>query len=184
MDTMKHQARRFLLGLIALALLGCADVHGVKPVKQANLVKEHPMTLWELIAGLEKQMPLTISKVEAVTGGKFSISREMPAYVVLESNGWPLADGVAVSRSSLMVRPSLQFEDNSGLSLELEGSCIALSQVRERFGDLTLVQAPRGRSLDETRVWGVPKPWGHLSFAFQERRPDCLFRVAFHKTPL
>lgn len=179
MNTMNR--RRALLALSALGLLGCADVNGGQQGNRGSLMNMNQTSLWTLIATLEQQMPLTIAKVEAVIGGKFALTKESPAYTFLEAKGPTLSEGLSVAQARLMLRPSLQFEDNSALSLELDAGCIPLTQVRERFGDLTLLQAPRGRSLDETTAWTAKRPWGHLSFAFQERQPDCLFRVTFHK---
>lgn len=176
--------RHVLLGFLALGVLGCAGVRGGQQAERGSVMNVKQMSLWELVAALEQQMPVTISRVEGVTGSKFALVKEGPAYVTLEAPGVQLRDGLSVTQLRMMLRPSLQFEDNSGMSLELDGQCITLPQVRERFGELQLIQAPRGRSLDETGVWAVARPWGQLSFAFQERRPDCLFRVSFHKTPV
>lgn len=170
--------RHVLLAFMALGVLGCAGVQSGPRAERGSVMNGKQMSLWELVAGLEQQMPVTISRVEALIASKFALVKEGPPYVTLEAPGFPLADGLAVTQARMMLRPSLQFEDNSGMSLELEGACISLPQVRERFGELRLIQAPRGRSLDETEAWAVERPWGHLVFAFQQRRPDCLFRVS------
>lgn len=142
---------------------------------------QQQVSLWELVSSVEQQMPLTISKVESLLGERFQQTDQTPAYVLLASKGTPLRDGLTVARATLMLRPSLQFEDKSGLALELEGACVSLAQVRERFGELRLIQSPRGRSLDEATAWAVQRPWGHLTFSFTERQPDCLSQVGFKK---
>jgi hypothetical protein len=175
------QRRTSLLALLAWGLMGCAEVNG-GPVQNKGLsMNSQAMSLWDLVDALERAMPITIAKVEAALGSKFALTKEGGAYVLLDAPGVPLQGGLSASAVRLMLRPSLQFEDNSALSLELQGGCITLAQVRERFKDLRLIQAPRGRSLDEVTAWAADRPWGVVSFAFQVRQPDCLFRVSLHR---
>jgi hypothetical protein len=175
------QRRTSLLALLAWGLMGCAEVNGGQVQNKGLSMNSQAMSLWDLIAGLERAMPITIAKVEAVLGSKFALTKEGGAYVLLDAPGVALQGGLTTGAVRLMLRPSLQFEDNSALSMELTGACITLAQVRERFKDLRLIQAPRGRSLDETAAWAVDRPWGLVSFAFQARQPDCLFRVSLHR---
>lgn len=174
--------RLWLAGMLTLGLLGCADVMGDPQVKKGSSMNAHQqMSLWDLVASVEQQMPITLSKAEAVLGERFEQTEETPAYLLLSSKGAALRDGLTVSRATLMLRPSLQFEDKSALAYELGGACVSLAQVRAQFGELRLIQSPRGRSLDETTAWALQRPWGYITFSFKERQPDCLFQVAFRK---
>jgi hypothetical protein len=169
---------------MVLAMLACwvgGSGHAAAANSHVEMTIDMPSALWGLIDQLERQMPITLGKVEALTGERF---REVPgasAYVHFEAKGKELAPGLRIRKLSMMLRPSLQFEDNSGLSMELQEGCITMAQVREHVPGLRPTQVPRGRSLDETTAWAVDRPWGVLTFAFQERQPDCLFRVALHR---
>ncbi len=99
----------------------------------------------------------------------------------MAAEGPTLADGLAVTTLNLMVRNTMVLDEKSGFNMELAGTCILRDEVSRRYGDMELTQHPRGRSLEETAVWSVHRPWGVLSFAFKQDRPDCLFRVSFRK---
>lgn len=179
--TPNSPVRRLGLALMVLGLVGCT------PIKSDALqMKDTPMnsqskSLWALIDTLETAMPLNIARAETALGSRFAVAEEGPAYAVLKAPEVTLGDGLKVHNISLMLRPSLQFEDKSALALEIQGACITLGQLREHYAQLELFQSPRGRSVHETAVWTVTRPWGKLSFAFEQTQPDCLFRVGFHK---
>ncbi len=139
------------------------------------------MTLWQLIAALEQQMPVSAIKVKAVMGVELVETKRTDAYVLLRAQGLNLAEGLSVTNTSLLLHPSMKFDDTSAFGMELAGTCILRDEISRRYGDLKLTQYPRGRSLEETAVWAIQRPWGVLSFAFKQDRPDCLFDVSFRK---
>lgn len=141
----------------------------------------HITSVWGLISALENQMPLTVEKTQSTLGQRFVQTSETSSYVVMETQEVADLDGVIVRKAVLMLRPTLKFEDNSGLSLALSGACLGLPQVREHFEGLRLIQTPRGGSLEEAAVWASKRPWGRLTFAFKDSRPDCLSSVVFDK---
>lgn len=142
-----------------------------------------PMTLWQLITALEQQMPLSAIKIKTVMGVELVEVERTDAYTLLTGKGPTLAEGLSVTNASLLLHPSMKFDDTSGFGMELTGACISRDEVSRRYSDsdLELTQHPRGRSLEETAVWSIHRPWGVLSFAFKQDRPDCLFDVSFRK---
>ena len=55
-------------------------------------------------------------------------------------------------------------------------------RIATKYGNLTLTEAPRGRSPDEETKYEAKTGWGRLVFGFAERNPDCLSSVGFvHK---
>ena len=140
-----------------------------------------PMTLWQLITALEQQMPISAARIEAVMGVSLVETERYNSFVIMTAEGPTLADGLAVTALNLMLRNTMEFDEKSGFGMELSGACMSRDEVSRRYSDLELTQHPRGRSLEETAVWSIHRPWGVLSFAFKQDRPDCLFRVSFRK---
>lgn len=141
---------------------------------------EKNMSIWEVIAALEPKMPVTISDVEGALGSKLIESKRTDNYALWTTAPAQLAEGVSVV-AQLLLHPSAKFDNTSAFGLELSGACVPLEEVRRRFADLKISQAPRGRSQEETTVWTTQRPWGYLSFAFKEKARDCLFSVSFRR---
>lgn len=138
-------------------------------------------TLWQTIDALAEHMPLTQAKVEKAMGVNLQQQDRSGNFIHLKGKGPVLSGGLMVSSIDLLMRPNAEFDTNSGLSLELEGACVTLEDIRKRYGDLDITQHPRGRSPLETTVYASKAAWGTLSFAFKQETPDCLFRVSFRK---
>lgn len=171
--------RLFLLGMLGCLCAGCLHASGVK--EKESLMENGCGTLWGVVNTLGEEMPLSKEVVEAVLRTELTDKTRDEYLWHLIGAGHPLDDGSSVSRVSLALLPGGEFGKNSGLSIELEGRCIGLDEIREHFGELTIVQYPRGRSLQETTVYAAAMPWGELSFAFKEEKRDCLFRILFRK---
>lgn len=60
------------------------------------------------------------------------------------------------------------------LVLTIGGGCARRAEVESRFGPLSQVGVPRGRSRDEETSLARQEPLGRLTFGFAERNPDCL----------
>ena len=167
--------RRMLVMCAAMCAAACSMnvTHGKKRTMQSAR-----KDLWQIITSLEEHMPLTLKRIETILGLSFAETKRRGPFVIMAAEGLPLADGLTVS-PSLMVPATREFNDKSSFGMELEGACISLDEVRRRYGELQLTQHPRGRSLQETAVWSAKRPWGTLSFAFREDKPDCLFDVSF-----
>ncbi len=138
-------------------------------------------TLWEMISVLEAQMPLSKAGIEKSLGTELLEIKRNENFIQLSGAGPTLKDGVVISKLHLMLEASMKFGDKGAFAMEMEGTCLSLKDVQQRFTSLELTQHPRGHSLQETTVWSTKRPWGNLSFAFKEERPDCLFRVSFRK---
>lgn len=63
------------------------------------------------------------------------------------------------------------------LSLDIEGTCLTLSDVRSRYPKLDLTDVPHGHSWEEQTLWTSTQAWGRVSFGFKAKNPDCLCSV-------
>jgi hypothetical protein len=175
----RNSRRRVLISLVAW-LAGCSQTdvsHG-----KEQFMTTIPTTLWETIAALERQMPISKEAVEAIFQVPLvEIDRSEYFVTLATKQAVAVLDGLTITAVSMMLRPTMQFDEKSGLSLELSGQCVSLNIVRKQYGELELTQPPRGRSLEETATWSTGRPWGVLSFGFRQDRPDCLFRVTLRR---
>jgi hypothetical protein len=65
------------------------------------------------------------------------------------------------------------------LVLRILKGCPSKADVEARYAPLKIANIPHGRSPDEETNWSRDEPWGHLSFGFAERAPDCLSSITF-----
>jgi len=172
-------SRRFLIGMAGCWCAGWLHASEVKG-KETSMGNGQ-MTLWGVVEAIGKMMPLSKEAVEAVLKTELADEKRDEYLWHLVGVGQLLDDGLFVTRVSLALLPDGGFGKNSGLSIELGGRCIRLDEIRSRFGELTIVQHPRGRSLQETTVYAAAMPWGEVSFAFKEENRNCLFRISFRK---
>lgn len=145
------------------------------------MANQSPMTLWQTIDALISDIPFSTSKLEERLPARFTeatqpIHSEVNQF--LEGSAVQLTDGVVISNLDLRVRR--QGSHPGFLVLELQGRCVAFSEVSHHYPELTLTEVPRGRSLDEATSYTAVLPWGGLSFGFRERNPDCLAFVVFN----
>ncbi|KAA8998181.1 hypothetical protein FJU30_17360 [Affinibrenneria salicis] len=65
------------------------------------------------------------------------------------------------------------------LSFSYSGHCLALNDIRKRYGELTLTDYPRGRSEDEMTSHTTPanKKGQKITFSFTEKGQNCLNKV-------
>lgn len=125
-------------------------------------------TLWQTIGHFAQQMPFTPRKVEQVLGTPLAIKMQTPHMTQWVGGGVvPLRDDLYIKGSSLALGPDSEFNERSGLSIELGGACVTVDQVRQQFGALQVTQTPRGHSANETTVHVSSQPWGRISFAFK-----------------
>ena len=139
-------------------------------------------SLWHLIGRLEARMPLTVTSAQEALDMPLVAEANEGAYAHFQALAIPNVLEGRVRAVRLMLKsPALRFVGHSALTLEVDGSCLTLSDVRRQVGELALIQPARGRSLDEFEVWRAARPWGALTFGFVQRQPDCLARVGFHR---
>lgn len=137
------------------------------------------MTLWQAIDAVSAQIPLSVVKIERTLATTLCDTHPPGDDMVQFFEGTPvrLADGVEVSGIDLRIRRE---GPRSGfLVLALQGRCVSLAEIRQRYANLILTESPRGRSLEEATGHSVTLGWGSLSFGFKERNPACLAFVAF-----
>lgn len=136
-------------------------------------------SLWQLISAIESKMPISIDETQKSLNVSLKEVERNENFSHFSATGGELNDGLSIVRVSLVTAPSLNFDEKSALAIELAGKCITIHDVRQKFPELTITQAPRGGSLQETTVWRSLRDWGSVSFAFKEENPTCLFRVTF-----
>lgn len=151
---------------------------------EVRSMKNIEMTIWQLSDTISRTMPTSKKSIESLLGIEFKEEGNTPFVLLTSEPGIKLADSVGIDKVSLFIKPSMVFDEKSAFALELSGACIPLAAVREHYGQLTLTQSPRGRSLEETTVYTVNQPWGSLAFAFKEKQPACLFSMTFRTTRL
>lgn len=168
--------RRAVLA-VAVCIAGCTQ----QPMAKAKEVAMDgaPMTLWQAIEALAKQIPFTTEKVEHTLGAKLSERDNAPnnLYHLYGSEPVALADGVVVSNVDLRIKivgPHPGF-----MVLNIAGACVTIEQVRSHYSALTITDTPRGHSINDVTSYTSEQPWGKVSFSFAERNPKCLSSVAF-----
>jgi hypothetical protein len=138
------------------------------------------MTLWQAITALAQQIPFSKNKVETLLSTQLSETanpQANDAYFLYESTPISIADGVIVQNVDLRIKRVGQHP--GFLVLEIGGTCITLDQIRARYADLEITDAPRGRSPNDVTSHTTVQPWGELSFSFKESSPECLASIAF-----
>lgn len=173
-DTLK--TRRELLVVWRSVFIGLFPFSHLQA--KETIVNIKTMNVWQLINTIANEMPVSQSKIEPLLGIVFKVEKR-EYFSSLTAAGPQLNDGMTLNKVSLLIRPSMQFDEKSALALKLAGACISLSDVRQHYGQLNITQQPRGRSQEETTVHALDQPWGSLSFAFKETKPDCLSSITF-----
>ena len=169
-------ARRLHTGGWLLLLLAACFTSSRTEAKEAAM-NHAPLTLWQTIEQLVQQVPFTPEKVQQTVGTPLKIEEQDEFSKSWTGGEISLRDNIRVTRTGLTLGPNGEFTDFSALALFMSGACITRDQVEEHYRPLRLIEAPRGRSLEESAVWAIAQPWGELRFAFKERNPDCLYSV-------
>lgn len=135
------------------------------------------MNLWQAIEVLAQQIPLTKAKVEALFSITLYEKRRSRHTTFLEGDGVDFSQGSQLTKFDL--RLGNDANDPGFMVLSIGGACVTLEQVRNHYSALTITGSPRGRSLDDVTTHSTELPWGKLTFAFAERKPECLAWIAF-----
>lgn len=136
--------------------------------------------LWQILDSLGREMPLTKRNFEQSLGTTLFLekrdaykSRWIGEPVVLGSD-------LGIEVPTLVLDPTDRFDKQSRASLEVVGKCITIDLVQARYGQLTIVDSPRGHSLRDATVYRSRQKWGSFYFAFEEIARDCLSSVSLH----
>lgn len=135
-------------------------------------------TLWQTIEQLAQQAPLTKAKIEQTLGSPLQLDKQDEQRTRWVGGEVALLDNVRIAQTGFTVLNKEHAARQSTVGLFLSGACIGRDDIEARYGELLLVSAPRGRSLNETSVWESVRPWGQLRFAFKQNNPECLHSVS------
>jgi len=139
-------------------------------------------SLWELIETLGGHPSLLPDRLRQVLPVEFSEHRRS-AYSSFYDGG-PLGLGGKIDIKAVFLRVRNENETQGMVSLYLNGTCVALDEVRAHYPGVIITGTPRGHSLDEETYWSIWRPWGKLSFGFKERNPKCLASVVLDRSKL
>jgi len=171
----KNNVARWLMIGIASLLVACGQKNGLENKEQKMTARE--MTLWQVVDYLGNHLPLRLEKIEQLFQSKFSkLDASNQYFTFWEGDGGSLQGGVTAPRIVLGLRNN-DIKDPGMLTLNLSGTCVKLDEIKNKYGELTIVGVPRGRSEDEETKYEAQAPWGKLVFGFAERNPDCLSSV-------
>jgi hypothetical protein len=145
-------------------------------------MKTEDMTLFAFIDKVVSGGRIDKATVEAVTGVKLSLLSSDEYTKSYAGHGFALKDTTV---GSIDYREAARSNPVRGslLVMDLNASCITKSAVLARYKPLTIIDEPRGRSLNEETAYARSESWGRLSFGFAERARDCLSSIAFDTNP-
>jgi hypothetical protein len=137
------------------------------------------MNLWEIIESLTLKPLFDPNAVEEALGMRLVryVEPSNDAFDFFQGPGFPLDGGSELQKVSLRLgrtNPVIAL-----LMLDITGACIQIEEVRQHYPLIEMTERPRGRSLDEAKVFSTTQSWGRLSFGFRERNPQCLSFVVF-----
>lgn len=174
-----RRAERWARRLALVPLLFLASCRAPGDVEsKVHAMQTNRVTVWSVIEALGERMPLSKRKVEEALPVELELKTRTQYMAHWVGGGCDLEDGVRISKVHLVLDAKDEFDATSGLTLELSGRCLTLSDVRARHPDLVVTDAPRGRSFEELAIHTTVRQWGRLSFAFKEARRDCAFSIS------
>ncbi|MCL2625299.1 MAG: hypothetical protein FWD46_00585 [Cystobacterineae bacterium] len=161
------------LAVVLLAMPGLSHADEKATTTPTN------MSLWQAIDTLSQQIPFSKQKVETALATPLSEvdNNSNKLFRFFKSPPIRLAEGIVISNVDLRIKR--EGSHPGFLVLEMDGACLTLEQIRERYSELQITQLPRGRSLEEETSHSQLLPWGKLSFGFKEKNPKCLASIAF-----
>jgi hypothetical protein len=147
---------------------------------QTNPSTQQAMDLWRLLS----QTDLAVSSQELIAVrtifGELTLS-DSNEFVDFYTNKTPLTLGDGINVNKLDVRLH-RTKRRLMLTFEIDGACVTLRQIQNRYPKLQLSDAPRGRSMNEKTTWTQHQNGVGTSFGFAEHTPDCLLSVTFSKS--
>ncbi|MGF6887564.1 hypothetical protein ABIA39_006073 [Nocardia sp. GAS34] len=126
------------------------------------MMSNHPTDVWNLIAAVVAQVPLTSGKLSDLF------------HVDISSGSGRRTAGPVRLGSALLI-------DEIGTASRPDGdwifsyfdigapSSIGLDELKSHYPDVTRTTVPSGHSPEEKFVWTSKEPWGVLNFGFRER---------------
>lgn len=137
-------------------------------------------SIWQVITNIQELGALSLSNTETLLNQTLTEEVEHSNEYFQMYKGRPvqLAGGTVITSIDLRL-PKAPSGNPGLLSLNLEGSCINYSQVKQLFPTLVITSTPRGGSLEEATAHTSTSIWGKVIFGFREKRPDCVGYVTF-----
>ncbi|CCH00888.1 hypothetical protein FAES_2879 [Fibrella aestuarina BUZ 2] len=139
-------------------------------------------TLWQVVRQLGNQAPFTKEKLEAQLGVPLARKSQNDFFTFFEGGPVKLANGVVIGKIDLRLRHDGQAHPGF-LVLTLAGQCVTVPELRQHYNHLSLLDVPRGRSVNEVTSAEATEPWGTISFALPVTNPTCISTIAFKPTP-
>ena len=135
--------------------------------------------IYPLIDALIASPPVDHHVVEHLTGAELALVSE-GVFDYYEAHDFKLKDATTIKlidyRESFVARGA---KAGSLLALTLDGACIALDEVLQRYLVLTISEIPSPHSRYGETYYSRDESWGTLSFGFPENSPGCLKAVVF-----
>lgn len=169
-------SRKLLVGVIACM----AATSAVAQAEKRSTMDIQSYNLWQLLEALGDQPSLAPDKIGLSLPVDF-VEKKRNRYFSFHQGGqFSLADQIEIDNVEL--RTSLADDSKGLVVLGLAGACLPIDQVRAHYPEVTISDAPRGRSPDEQTSYSTRQPWGRLSFGFSERNPKCVATVVIDRT--
>lgn len=175
--TSRRKSSLVALTCAGILLVACARTMGSGTEEME--VNERRTTLWELIERIGDAMPLSKAGFERALGVRLQLADRTESAIRWTAPEAPAIAGAGISAATLLLGPSGEFDASSAAALELGDDCVDIAQARLRYPSLKIIQAPRGRSTQETTVFEARHGRGRLQFAVQESKAACIVRVSF-----
>ncbi|WP_437882962.1 hypothetical protein [Pseudomonas sp. LRF_L74] len=138
-------------------------------------MNQAPLTLWQVIERLARLAPPSPARIEQTLGNNLRLEAQDEHRTRWVGDEVLLKDNVRIAQTGLTL---LTRTRQATVGLFIGGACIGRDALDAQYGELRLVAAPRGRSLNESSVWESAQPWGRLRFSFKESNPECLHSVS------
>ncbi len=176
-EIMDRRQHRNIIATLITSVAALLMVPGCAAGK-ATTMTTAAMAFDDLITALITAPPVTPVQVETALATALSIAPGDGPFRIYAGKAGPGSDGRS---ATVEYRMPVSAAATAGpmLILKLDGPCLNKAQVQNRYGPLTILDVPRGASLDEEASFARTYAWGRLSFGFPERNRDCAKTVVF-----
>lgn len=164
-----------MVAILAALLVACGSGGSVASAPAGSAGGDE--ALWRLLDRSGDAMPLTASSVEMLTGSPMVLEEQTQYRQRWRGGEVPLGPERSIREVGLLLGPGGEVMRSSAATLHLDGPCVPLQEVRQRYPGLQLVDAPTAHSGEQVSTWAMDKPWGHLRFGFSETESLCLLNV-------
>jgi len=176
---MERTNRKLVSGMLVSLLINATAC--ATELQKGNPLNTYNFTLWQLIETLIELPSYTLDTIKPIFPVELS-ERHRSAYTSFYEGGPVyLTDRVMIETINLGIRHENGVSRWLGLDLGPNGTCVKLDDVYLHYPNITIIDTPRGKSLDEATYWAIKWPWGRLAFGFKERNRECLASVGIRR---